>query len=530
MKRVLKFTAALLSAVIMVQSFTSVALAAEISQTQEISSTSQTVSDTVNGTGEPDLSDARATQADAQIVAEYPEMRTESTKTFLMSDGTFMKAAYNEPIHYKDNTGTWQDIDNTLSVTNTKALVNAQVMENKAGNTKFGLSKTIKPGNTISLNSGSFSISWGLDGANTATSQIVANQEVSDTESHNDQFLKLKKLHNEILYKDALPGIDVQYIISSNTAKENIILKTKDTQKQFTETYQIGDLTAKQKDEKTIELFEKSDIKQTKPVYSISAPLMTDVNGEVSNAISISILQQNNGTLQIALHTDETWLNAPEREYPVTVDPEVEIPGVTNYGIHDTFVSSGTGYSGSNNDTMGTMYIGNETVNYKTCRILLKFDLPQLNKGDMVVGAQLNLSQLSAGMNPSTATMQVNAYEMKSSWDASTATWNNTSSAVNSAINGNILDYFIASQTTAGSWNSWDVSKAVKNWYNGAVNYGFVLKAQDEAATARNIYFTSNYPGGDSSYPYMMVSFVNNAGLEDYWSYHSQCKRILYIF
>jgi Rhs family protein len=395
-------------------------------------------------------------------------------------------------------------------------------MENKAGNTKFKLSKTIKSGNTISLHSGDFSISWGLDGANTAASQIVDNQKDTNSESHNDQFLKLKKLHNEILYKDALPGIDVQYLISSNTAKENIILKTKDTQKQFTETYQIGDLTAKQVDDKTIELFEKSDAGQEKPVYTISAPLMSDAKGIIIDAVEISILQQNAGVLKIALHTDETWLNAPERAYPATIDPEVEIPGVTNYGIHDTFVANGPGFINSNNDTMGTMYIGNETAKYKTCWILVKFDLPQLNKGDMIVGAQLNLSQLSAGMDPSTATMQINAYEMKSSWDASTATWNNTSSAVDSATKGNILDYVMASQATAGSWNSWDVTKAVKNWYNGATNYGFVLKAQDEAAVARNIYFTSNYPNGENSYPYMMISFVNNAGLEDYWSYHSQ--------
>jgi len=521
MKKVLKFTAALLSAVIMVQSFTSVALAAEVPQTQETSSTSQTVSDTANGTGVPDLSDAQATQADAQIVAEYPEMRTESTKTFLMSDGTFLKAAYNEPIHYKDSSGTWQDIDNTLSVTNTKALTGTQVLENKAGNTKFSLSKTIKPGNTISLNSGNFSISWGLDGANTATSQIIANQEVSSTESHNDQFLNLKKLHNEILYKDALPGIDVQYLISSSAVKENIILNNKDTQKQFTETYQIGDLTVKQIDDKTIELFEKSDTEQKNSVYTINAPVMTDTGGAVSDAISISVLQQNkaNGTLQIALHTDETWLNDTGRVYPVTVDPGVTIKDNAS-AIHDTFVTSGTGYSGTNNNTMGSMYIGNETANYKTCRILVKFDLPQFNKGDMIVGAQLNLSQMSSGMNPSTATMQLNAYEMASAWSETTATWSNTLSAMNAVTNGPILDYFNATQSATTS--KWDVTKAVKDWYNGGTNNGLLLKAQDETAAARDIYYSSNYPNGQTTYPTLTINFVNNAGLEDYWSYHSQ--------
>lgn len=46
MKKSLKTIAAFLSAVIMVQSFTSVAFAAETPQTQESSSTSQTINDT----------------------------------------------------------------------------------------------------------------------------------------------------------------------------------------------------------------------------------------------------------------------------------------------------------------------------------------------------------------------------------------------------------------------------------------------------------------------------------------------------
>ena len=45
------------------------------------------------------------------------------------------------------------------------------------------------------------------------------------------------------------------------------------------------------------------------------------------------------------------------------------------------------------------MYIGNETSNYKLCRILLNFNLPQFNKGDMIVAAQLNLAQRADGMS-----------------------------------------------------------------------------------------------------------------------------------
>lgn len=44
--------------------------------------------------------------------------RTEFSKTFLMSDGSYTLALYKEPVHYQDAAGNWQDIDNTLSLAN----------------------------------------------------------------------------------------------------------------------------------------------------------------------------------------------------------------------------------------------------------------------------------------------------------------------------------------------------------------------------------------------------------------------------
>ena len=50
----------------------------------------------------------------AKPIAEIQEKRTSNSKTFLMSDGTYMNAVYSEQIHYSDN-GEWKDIDNSFS-------------------------------------------------------------------------------------------------------------------------------------------------------------------------------------------------------------------------------------------------------------------------------------------------------------------------------------------------------------------------------------------------------------------------------
>ncbi len=160
-----------------------------------------------------------------------------------------MLAAYNEPIHYQDSNSVWQDIDNTLTIQNPTASVDSQLLENKANKTKKSFSAKMKA-KAISLKTGNYTISWGIDGADDANSNIISDQENSENESHNDKFLKLKKINNEVVYRDALPDTDIQYLVSSTSVKEDIILKSAAAKRTFTETYQIGSLVAKQIDSK----------------------------------------------------------------------------------------------------------------------------------------------------------------------------------------------------------------------------------------------------------------------------------------
>ena len=454
---------------------------------------------------------------DAIIITEYPEKRTETSKTFLMSDGTFLAASYDQPIHYKDNLGLWQDIDNTLSVTDAKAPETSQRLTNKAGFTSISIEKVIKPKGSVILKTGKHSISWGLDGVKPAIPEQALRESASSPENQNDQFLRLKKLTHEMTYRDALPNIDVQYLISSSRVKENIILKSKDAQKKFTANYQIDSLTAKQKDEQTIELYEKTDTQQEKPVYTINAPVMTDANGVISTAIALRIAAQESEVLQIEIAPDEAWLNDPVRAYPVIVDPTIGTGG----GVQDTFVSSGA--PNNNFGYMGSMYVGNESVTYKTCRMLLNFDLPKMDKGDMVVQAQMNLVQFKNGMDPATGSMLINAYEMSSAWNEHNDTWNNTLSSVESAINGLVLDYASTSQSTNEKVVSWDLTKLVKGWYDGSRGHrGVVLAANNESAAVRNQFYSSDYPSGTGLYPALTIRYVNQTGLQEFWSYHQQ--------
>ncbi len=48
------------------------------------------------------------------VVQEVEELRGEDSKHFQMSDGSYLAVAYGEPVHYQDEEGAWQDIDNAL--------------------------------------------------------------------------------------------------------------------------------------------------------------------------------------------------------------------------------------------------------------------------------------------------------------------------------------------------------------------------------------------------------------------------------
>ena len=70
-------------------------------------------------------------------IIELEELRESSTKYFLLEDGSIMAAQYNGAVHYKDENGDWQNIDNTLTVSGSEiSTPNAKVKFAKKDNRK----------------------------------------------------------------------------------------------------------------------------------------------------------------------------------------------------------------------------------------------------------------------------------------------------------------------------------------------------------------------------------------------------------
>lgn len=58
--------------------------------------------------------DVSSGQPATTVLGEVEELREEDTKHFRLSDGSFIAVSYGMPVHYEDEDGNWEDIDNTI--------------------------------------------------------------------------------------------------------------------------------------------------------------------------------------------------------------------------------------------------------------------------------------------------------------------------------------------------------------------------------------------------------------------------------
>ena len=456
-------------------------------------------------------------QEEVLILGEDTQKRTADTKHFVLEDGSTIAAVYDVPVHYQDENGEWQDIDNRLVEEPAQAPLSAedaeaQMLENAADDQSVKFAKTARKNKMVSVDVDGHTVSWGFCDA---LRSKIEESEKEETATGNDRFLSLPNVTQEVWYRDLFSGVDVQYILSPLGVKENLILKSKGTQTTFTIEYQIGDLSASQQDDQTILLSDESGA----PVYTITAPSMTDANGMSSNQVSAKIVSQKNKKITVEIQADDEWLNEPQRAYPVTIDPDFttdqKIDTVSSVYLSSKYPSNEYGKGGSSYE--GSMYVGYFSERGKTRSMIKLNALPALSDGDVVVGAQLHLLQRA-----SSSGVIVRASRVTGNWNVATANWNNASSLKDS----NSVDYYYATYGENNDFKvqSFDITSLMKGWYEGTYpNYGVMMTADSESGTARSFcwYFSSTYPDAEAARPVFTIAYRNTKGIEPYWTYTS---------
>ena len=458
-------------------------------------------------TGMEESSNVTATQAlenDEQTVHnaglpvfEVEELREETVKHFRLEDGSYLAASYVEPVHYLDDDGNWQDIDNRLLSSGS---------EFSTSDAKIKFAKKITGNETLfTLHDGNEKITMGLVGAIKKTEGVVTSDHSTDDNEETElgKLMNLENLTSRILYENILPGIDVEYIVHSLNVKENIIVKEKSDTYSYSFALKVNNLSASLNENGEIIFTNKNG----EAKYRIPAPLVMDDVGQIApNDAAYYTLTGESGKYTLTVTVDPEWMNSEDILFPVTVDPTIEDAGVTAV-VEDVTVGQ------SENDP----YIVIASISSPTYFKIN--ELPELDNSSLITNAKINFTYLrsSGKVFPSVVI-----------YDIITVCDNGIGEAT---VGNSIIDYELG--TNPKFTYTFDITSLVTSWYQSPYeNHEFAISryvadGEDRIVTGGGKIgvmhlYSSESLGEYSTSPYFELSYVPMHGLEDYWSYTSQ--------
>lgn len=480
------------------------------------------------------------------ILGEVEELRSKYAKHYRHVDGTYTATLYSEPVHYKDKNGDWQDIDNTLKLNSDKKSasgkatytvassdVDVRIPQDFGNNQKLTIEKdgfAVGMGiKTVALNDVISTEPMTNDRLTAVKAEINndyianekdtlssdANTEKLTVSEKNKQKMKLDKRVSAVSYIDIFPDTDLEYVVTSSKIKESIIVNEKQDEYTYQFAMDLGDLVPVQQENGSIHL--KKSVKDKESVFIIEAPYMFDAKEETSHDVMMTL--ENN---ILTVTADEEWINAEEREFPITIDPTVTVEETS---IKDTYV----GYYFANSNFSDKNYLGVGDGIGILQRSYIKFELPTVPEGSIITNASLHLVQKDLDYDKTDRQFCVIDLTGKSAWDADTITWNNqpiNKDKIEFNESGEIkkLDF----QEVVPGYDrayTFDITKAVKYWYEGdsdgaATNNGIMLANNDETQNSYAKFYSVDNTS-EAYRPAITIKYNLNLGLEDYWSYET---------
>ena len=489
---------------------------------------------------------AEDAEAPAEILGEDEALRSADTKHFYRADGSYTAVKYAAPVHYQPTADAqWEDIDNSLVLTRAEELVGKDLpgladTQSSAGGRQMYvpqsspldvvLSQNTGSGYLTTLRSGKNTLSWRYAAvpANLKAEQATASTEIINTVTGRPLSLgetadaaesipasAIRDVTDGLIYPGIAPNVDLEVILDSAYLKENLVLKSANAANSFLLTYAIGDLKAEQLTEQKIALLDENG----ETAFTIYAPYMRDAAMAYSQEVSLKIQSVKDGELTVLLTADKQWLRDAGRSYPVKIDPYV-FQGTTNPSQDASAL-----YEKPASYPNGTLVLGNDKGNdYGKTRSYIKFDLPELAAGDMVVGSSVHIWQYADTYGYShveNSSLQINAYQVTGSWTESDIIASRSFSALPSR-NMTVVDFQTVSGSTREKWTAFDITALAKKWYEGSANNGICLEAADTDAYAIARFVSTDNTDYASCRPTLEVSYLNAKGLEGRWTNHTQ--------
>ena len=481
----------------------------------------------------------------SKIVSEVTELRNEYEKHFVCEDGSFVVATYNDPVHYKEN-GQWKEIDNSLKLTADKKDGSGKSMYSpKAGIVDVEIPQSFSNGQKVSATNKGYTISFGanhdkiiysnkptavvkdvedLSSSKITDKSVVAQKSVATTATlsneseittFNNDAMAVDNQVGAVVYENVFGNDDLEYIVTTNSIKENIVVNDKQDKYIYSFDMDFGELTPIVNEDNSIRVVNPEDTEET--IFYIEAPYMYDANEVESTDIEMSLVEED-GIYVMTLQADAEWMNASERVFPVVIDPTVYL------SFDDVFVMDGLLNKNTTKIT-NELRVGRNLTNLT--RTYIKPAVPtNIPAGSYISSAYLRLIKDYYYQAPSGDAISIRAYDCYDvkSWSPTSVTWENQpySNSDNGYSNGHSYLSSV-SATSSKTTYSFSITSAVRRWLDGGVNNGIMLASSNES-TKTQIDFHSSRASDSSNYPKMYITYTAPSLSVTAWETDSQAS------
>ena len=446
------------------------------------------------------LSGTENAAAEAAVQWEEVSGRSETGKVYRLSDGSYAAVDYGRAVHYLED-GEWRSYDNRLRYIEA-AGNEAGGYENTAGDMRVRFAPNTASGQLVRIETEAGSVRVSLPGA-AKTRQVSVYAEPSAPADA----LAVEHLSAGVLYRDVLEDTDIEYRLEGGTLKENIVVRAPGSGSySYTFELKLNGLTPTLESDGSVKL---TADKTGEVALVLPKGYMYDASGAASSDVAYTLTAGQGHRWLLTVTADSAWMNAPERAYPVTIDPTVVRTNHTVYSnIKDCYVyENQTDVNGS----WAWMYAG--YTGGKAYHSLVGIrELPELPAGAVVIRATLGLRAIEVLGGPVT----LSAHAVRGGWESGTAVWGTKPS-----YDATVLDYRIIS---GNGIYDFDITSLAQDWYAGnEQSANGVLLRELTASTGNRVKFsTANNSNYNTAHPIFVVEYRDAKGLEGIWSYSTQ--------
>lgn len=250
------------------------------------------------------VNNAPVSEAEHAEMHEVVSQRGQRSKVFTGGNGKMRAEFYDVPVHYLGESEELIPVDIRLND-------DGEVFETRKNAFKARFHKHPKDGKIFEMEKDLCKVGLKLMGAENccnATAEVCECDEVDCNCS-------------KVLVKNAANDTDIEYIVDAEKIKENIIVKSRADKYEYDFSLALDNLAVGvSEDGKRLELTKKDSGRLE---FYIPAPIMFDANGVESDAVYYEIDEDSTDTLKLRVIASSEWINANERVFPITIDPQI---------------------------------------------------------------------------------------------------------------------------------------------------------------------------------------------------------------